>query len=96
MRCMALKRDRYWVAICLDLDLAVQATTVEQARKLLREQMRCYVEEAVTVDAEHAGYLLNRKAPLRYFAMYYGIKWLNHAKRWLTYETAMPISVARA
>lgn len=96
LRCMALRKNGYWVAMCLDLDLAVQADTAEQAKSLLREQMRSYVTEAFTVDAEHTVQLLTRKAPRRYFAMYYAIKWLNHAKGWLSYEAAMPMALAKA
>jgi len=96
MRCIVLKRRGCWVAICVDLDLAVQADTHAQAKKLLSEQMRSYVEDSLTVDAEHAPHLLTRKAPLAYIAMYYGIKWLNRAKGWLSYETALPLAVSRA
>ena len=96
LRCMALQRDSYWVAMCLDLDLVVQADTAEQAKRLLRDQIRAYVEEAMTEDVEHASELLSRKAPMRYFAAYYGIKWFNHAKRWLSYEAAVPLFPAKA
>lgn len=96
LRCMALQRKGYWVAMCIDLDLVVQADTAEQAKRLLRGQMVDYIEEALSIDDDHAGVLLGRKAPLRYRAMYYGIKWFNHAKRMLSYEAAMPMSVAKA
>lgn len=96
LRCMALRRKSYWVAMCLDLDLVVQADTADQAKRLLREQIRSYVQEAMTVDAEHAAELLARRAPMRYFAAYYAIKWFNHAKRWLSYEAAMPVLPAKA
>jgi hypothetical protein len=58
--------------------------------------MYSYIEDALGVDAEHAPTLLNRRAPLRYFAMYYGIKLLNQAKGWLAYEAAMPVTPAHA
>lgn len=93
---MALERKGYWVAMCIDLDLAVQATTAAQAKKRLREQMHSYIEDALAVDADYATNLLTRRAPLRYFAMYYGIKWLNRAKHWLSYEAAMPMKPAHS
>lgn len=96
LRCMALQRRGYWVAMCIDLDLAVQATTVAQARKLLKEQMATYVTDALTVDAEHAGVLLKRKAPLRYRLMYRFSKLVNTHKRKQTYEAAMPLVPAGA
>jgi hypothetical protein len=97
LRCMVIQRKGgYWVGMCIDLDLVVQADSFKQAQALLREQMVSYLKEAFTVDKEHASYLLSRRAPLRYFALYYGIKWVNHAKRWLSYEAALPLAIARA
>lgn len=96
LRCLAFERRGYWVAMCIDLDLAVQADTAAQARKKLREQMVSYVEDALSVDADHAAYLLNRRAPLRYFARYYFYKLLNHAKKRGTYEAAMPMVPAHS
>lgn len=96
LRCLALQREGYWVAMCIDLDLAVQADTAAQAQKKLREQMRSYVEEALSVDAEHAASLLNRRAPFKYVAMYYAMKLLNHAKKRRSYEASMPMVPAHA
>lgn len=96
LRCMALRRDGYWIGMCVDLDLVVQADSARQAKKLLQEQIFSYVEEALGEDSEHAADLLTRRAPLRFIAMYYGIKWFNHARRSLSYETAMPMTPAHA
>lgn len=60
-----------WVAVCIDLSLAAQADSLEAAKRKLMEQIKLYVTEAVTVDSEHAEYLLNRKAPLIQRAEYY-------------------------
>ena len=46
LRCLAMKRRNYWVAMCVDLDLTVQADTLPQARKLLKGQISSYVAEA--------------------------------------------------
>lgn len=96
LRCMAFQRNGYWVAMCVDLDLAVQADTPLKARHLLSEQIRSYVQDAFSVDSEHAPYLIARKAPLRYRAMYRAAKLMHHAKRWLSYEAAMPVAFAKA
>lgn len=96
LRCMALQRDNYWVAMCIDLDLTVQADTASQARKLLKAQMASYIADAVGADDEHAYYLLHRKSPLRYIALYHFIKLLNATKRRQSYEAAMPLVPACA
>ena len=97
VRCLALQREGYWVAMCVDLDLSVQASNAVQARKMLKEQIASYVADAVGVDAEHAAELLHRKAPLRYIALYYFIKLINNAtKKRQSYEAAMPLVPAGA
>lgn len=60
-----------WVAVCIDLSLAAQADSMEAAKRKLMEQIKSYVTEAVTIDSEHAEYLLTRKAPLSQRLEYY-------------------------
>lgn len=54
-----------WVAACIDLTLAAQARTREEARSKLHAQINSYVREAMSVDSEHAEALLSRRAPLQ-------------------------------
>lgn len=91
LRCLALEKRKYWVAICIDLDLTAQATTLAQARKLLNSQIHSYVADAVNVDADYAEYLLKRRAPLRYFAMYYMARLIHATKHRQGYQAAMPL-----
>ncbi len=91
VRCMALEKKGYWVAMCLDLDLVVQADTVARARKLLKEQIASYLADAVTIDHEQSVVLLTRRAPLRYYLMYYLAKLVHSTKHRLSYESAMPL-----
>jgi hypothetical protein len=65
VRCMAWREGGQWVAACIDLTLAAQASTCLEARQKLHEQIASYVNEAMTVDAEHADSLLTRKAPVK-------------------------------
>lgn len=64
VRCMVNQEGRVWVAVCIDLCLAVQADSREEAKERLHEQIVLYVREALTVDADKAEQLLSRKAPL--------------------------------
>ena len=91
LRCLALQRGSYWVAMCIDLDLTVQASTAAQARKVLKAQIASYIADAVSVDEEHASYLLQRKAPVRYIVLYHFIKLVNATKRRQSYEATMPM-----
>lgn len=54
-----------WVAACIDLSLAAQGESLTTAKARLHEQITAYVNEAVSVDAEHAEALLERRAPLQ-------------------------------
>jgi hypothetical protein len=62
VRCMSWKEDGLWVAACIDLTLAAQGDTLEQARAKLQAQIVSYLREALTIDSEHAQALLSRKA----------------------------------
>lgn len=64
VRCYAKPEGDQWVALCIDLTLAAQADSFEQAKFKLEQQINHYVHDALTVDREHADELLNRKAPL--------------------------------
>jgi hypothetical protein len=96
LRCLAMQRGNYWVAMCVDLDLAVQADTQTQARSLLSAQMSSYVADAVGVDNAHAADLLRRKSPLRYRALYYMLRLVHTTRSHLSYEAAMPMVPAGA
>ena len=91
LRCLALEKRKYWVAMCIDLDLSVQADTLAQARKLLNAQISSYMADAVSVDSDHAEYLLSRRSPLRYFVMYYMARLIHATKHRQGYQAAMPL-----
>ena len=64
VRCMAWQEQGLWVAACIDFTLAAQGATLDQARASLHEQIGQYVNEATSIDADHAEALLMRRAPL--------------------------------
>ena len=72
LRCYAEKEDGLWVAVCVDLCLAAQGETVEEARKKLHSQIHEYLHDVLAgPDQQHAGHLLRRKAPLAQVAKYH-------------------------
>ena len=79
VRCYAELDDGLWQAICIDLNLATQADTFEEAREKLTDQIVDYIYDAVAgEDKEYVGLLLNRQAPLEYRLKYH---WHNAKKR---------------
>ncbi len=66
LRCYAEKDEDQWLAFCVDLTLAAQGDTLEQARARLHEQIAEYVHDAlIGEDRPYARDLLPRPAPLR-------------------------------
>lgn len=66
--------------MCIDLSLAAQGATFNEARERLDAQMREYVHEALTIDRKHAAALLNRKAPLYQRFTWHALNLLNKVK----------------
>lgn len=66
--------------MCIDLSLAAQGATFNEARERLDAQMREYVHEALTVDREHAAELLSRKAPLYQRLTWHALNLLSKVK----------------
>ncbi len=72
LRCFADKRGTQWQAFCLDLTLAAQGDTFEEARAKLDAMICSYVEDAtVGEDRAFGADLLRRSAPWRDWAQYY-------------------------
>lgn len=61
-----------WIVACLDFDLAAQDDTFEGAKRRIADQIQTYIETALTLDCGiHAEQLLNRKAPLGDWLLFY-------------------------
>jgi len=54
LRCYARRQADLWVAVCIDLGLAVQGDSYGEVKAKLEAQMQDYVREALTVDRAHA------------------------------------------
>jgi hypothetical protein len=92
IRCLALKEDEQWVAICLPYDLAAQGNTLPEVKGKLEAQIRDYLEDAlVGPDREHADYLLHRRAPARYWLLYWFAGLVNTLRDIKKYETPVPL-----
>lgn len=71
VRCYVKRSEEQWVAMCIDLCLAAQGESLQEAKEKLESQVNDYVFEALTIDREHARELLSRKAPFANRAEYY-------------------------
>lgn len=72
LRCYGERDGDLWVAVCVDLCLAAQGATFDEARSRLHSQIGEYVYDALAgEDRAHASELLSRKSPLSIRAKYY-------------------------
>lgn len=61
-----------WIAVCIDLNLAVERPTWEQALKAVRQQARGYINAVInTEDKASIAYLLPRSAPWKHRLIYH-------------------------
>lgn len=99
VRCIARREGDVWVALCVDLTLAVQGSSLPEVRRKLHEQITIYVREAWTVDAAHAVELLSRKGPFHH-RLVYAWCWFRSRMRpalsRLVYKEALPLQLATA
>lgn len=63
LRCYAHGRTGDWQAICLDLDIAVQGTSLEEVQRTLNRAIETYIEDAMNEAPADRDRLLNRQAP---------------------------------
>ena len=72
LRIYGERTDGQWSLINLEFSLAAQAETLEEAKAILASQIKEYVADAITgEDRAHAGQLLSRRAPLKYWVKYW-------------------------
>jgi hypothetical protein len=105
LRCYAERDGGLWVAVCLDLSLAAQGDSMDEARAKLDDQIRDYVRDALGVDRKHAAALLaKRKAPVSEWMRYYRLKFKYKLKQRLhstkalsgkPFREVMPVELAR-
>ncbi len=71
LRCYVEKTEAEWVASCLDLCLAAQADSMEEAKNKLHQMITLYLEEAFGEDKEYIDQLIPRRAPASEWIKYY-------------------------
>ena len=64
LTCVARQEANTWEAACLDLDIAVQGTSLDAAKAALNAAIETYVEDARAETEPDRSALLNRRAPL--------------------------------
>jgi predicted RNase H-like HicB family nuclease len=75
VKCYAEQEGDYWVAMCLNFNLAVQGDSFEEVKAKLEAMIAEYVYDALAgEDQPYAAQLLSRSAPLSSWLKYYFLK----------------------
>jgi predicted RNase H-like HicB family nuclease len=97
LRCYAERENSYWVAVCVDLNLAVQAETFKEAHNKLTHQIQWYIYDAMAgEDKKFGSALMKRKAPLpiqlRYHWLMVMSKFRSLRKKFRMFTELQPLS----
>jgi predicted RNase H-like HicB family nuclease len=87
--CVAQGREGDWEAFCLDFDLAVQASSFDDARSRLEQAIMGYVESAMKEDEPARSSLLSRRAPL-WVRLKWGLRFLRASLSGRNRDSASP------
>ena len=92
LRGYAIREDSVWTATCLDLTLAAQGDSSEEALQRLMDTVSEYVRQAIGKDRAYKEQLLNRRAPVSEYLKYYCLKGLITVLGWLKQKDGVHIS----
>ena len=76
LTCYAEGRENRWEAVCLDFDIAVQASSFEEVYESLNTAIGEYVSYVMTLPEEEQKTFLYRRAPLslRFKFLWYALR----------------------
>lgn len=83
LRCYGYQRDETkWVGVCLDLNLAIEAESVNKLKEKMNEVIESYIDTVLdTTDKASIPELLLRRAPIHDWVIYYFINLACFVKR---------------
>lgn len=73
--CYIYGAESQWTALCVDLDIMVEAVTLHDAKQQLNAMVQSYIDDAHSEDPATCARLLSRSSPL----------WVRFSL-WLTYQ----------
>lgn len=80
LRCYAKEDGDVFVAVCIDLSLAAQGSTIEEAKANLDSQINFYIKDVIENERGHLSDLVPRKAHWSQRLTYHRIKLQNKTK----------------
>ena len=95
LRCYAHGRGNAWQAICVDLDTAVHAASLEEVKSALPVSVELYLSAVADAPAEDQHQLLNRSCPWYVRAKLDCLAWLPRSTRGTTRPEGFLLSSGR-
>lgn len=99
LRCYGQRTEKgNLVGVCLDLDIAVEAQSIDELKKKMNQAVTSYLDSVLdTDDRESIPILLTRRAPLKDWVIYYYIKLRDYIRRFpgnFTFNEMIPFHLA--
>ena len=99
LRCYGSKtKGGKWFGLCLNFNLAVETESREQLKHKMHEVVESYINTVLdTDDSASIPDLLCRRAPLKDWAIYYGIRailFISNFPNNFTFKEAVPFHLA--
>jgi hypothetical protein len=101
VRCYGRKTEKgNLVGVCLDLNIAVEAQSIEELKKKMNQAIGSYIETVLDTDnRESIPALLSRRAPLKDWLTYYCIKMKHYIRQFpgnFTFKEIIPIHLTHS
>lgn len=99
LRCYGYRtRKGTWYGVCLNFDIAVEANSQDQLRQKMHDVLVSYLETVTdTENKTSIPYLLSRRAPIKDWLTYYGIRILLFIRNFpnnFTFKDTVPFHLA--
>ena len=93
-------KEGRWYGICLELNLATEAESPEVLKHKLKEIIESYINTVInTKDTDSIPLLLSRRAPVRDYLIYYGIKLISTVSRFpgnFIFKESVPFHLSKS
>ncbi len=100
LRCYGYRRNgSNWVGVCLELNLAVEAGSINELKAKMNEVIESYIATVLdTEDKDSIPRLLSRRAPIQDWLIYYFIRLVCVVKqirgKIITFKEILPFHLA--
>ena len=100
LRCYGQKRGGTWYGVCLELNIAAEADSLNELKNKINSMILSYIEAACdTEDKPSIPFLLRRRAPITDWCRYYFIalsRRITNLPDKMTFDQVMPFKLVHS